>query len=294
MTAPVLPPLESDLLRTFLAVADVGNFTRAAEIVGRTQSAVSMQIRKLEEILGEPLFARGARGVEITRQGARLLDNARRVIALLDETAASIRGPALDGAVRIGIPEEYVSSELPRALGAFAVIHPGVEVTVREGSSMSTLAALEEGTLDIAVVFESEKHTRNEVLRVDPTVWITSARHETHLRRPLPVATYTYAKGGWCDDLAAANLRKAGIESRVAYVSRTGRGLMAAVTSGLAVSPMSRSNIPEGCRELTAADGYDVIDLSNVVLRKRSRQPDATVDNMADAIREAFRGAIKP
>ncbi|KQV35121.1 MULTISPECIES: LysR family transcriptional regulator [unclassified Rhizobium] len=289
----MLPPLESDLLRTFVAVADVGNFTKAADRVGRTQSAVSMQIRKLEDILGEPLFERGARGVSITKQGARLLDNARRIIALLDDTAATLRAPLLDGAVRIGIPEEYVSSELPRALGAFAAIHPGVEVTVREGSSMSTLAALQEGALDIAVVFEPEKQTRHEVLRVDPTVWMTSIQHETHLRRPLPVATYTHAKGGWCDDLAAVNLKRSGIESRIAYVSRTGRGLIAAVTSGLAVSPMSRSNIPEGCRELTVADGYDVIDFSSVVLRTRSRQPDVIVDSMANAIREAFRGTTR-
>ena len=285
----MLPPLESDLLRTFVAVAESGNFTRAAETVGRTQSAVSMQIRKLEDILGETLFERGSRGVAMTRHGSRLLDNARRIVALLDDTAASIRLPALDGSVRIGNSEEYINSTLPRALGVFAAAHPGVEVTVHQGVSMANLAALEAGEIDIAVVFEPGGHTRNEVLMVDPTVWVTSEQHDTHERRPLPIAAYTYLKGGWCDDLALKSLRRRRIKSRTAYVSRTSSGLIAAVTSGLAVAPLSRSSIPAGCRELTAAEGYDVIDFSNVVLRTASKGPNRIIDSMSDAIRDAFR-----
>ena len=156
-------PLDSDLLRTFLAVADTGNLTKAADSVGRTQSAVSMQIKKLEDALGDTLFDRHSRGVALTMQGRRLIDNARRIVALLDDTAAAMRQPALDGAVRIGIPEEYINSTLPRALGAFAAIHPGVEVTVQQGTSMSNRTALEAGEIDIAVVFEPGGRTKNEV-----------------------------------------------------------------------------------------------------------------------------------
>ncbi len=282
-------PLESDLLRTFVAVAETCNFTKAGETVGRTQSAVSMQIKKLEDLLGEALFERGSRGVVITAPGARLLDNARRIVALLDDMAAAIRLPVLDGAVRIGISEEYVNTTLPRALGSFAAIHPGVEVTVHQGVSSTNLAALDAGEIDIAVVFEPGGRSRNEVLMVDPTVWVTSDQHGIHERRPLPIANYTYMKGGWCDALAAENLKKRGIPSRVSYISRTSSGLVAAVTSGLAIAALSRSSIPPGCRELTAADGFDVIDYSNVVLRLRSRNPDRIIESMSNAIREAFR-----
>ncbi|HTO33710.1 MAG TPA: LysR family transcriptional regulator [Pararhizobium sp.] len=285
----MLPPLESDLLRTFVAVAESGNFTKAGETVGRTQSAVSMQIKKLEDILGETLFERGSRGVNMTGHGIRLLDNARRIVALLDDTAASIRLPALDGSVRIGISEEYVNSTLPKALGAFAAIHPGVEVTVQQGVSMSNLAALDAGEIDIAIVFEPGGPTRNEVLMVDPTVWVTSDQHQAHTRRPLPIATYTYLKNGWCDELALKTLMKRGMESRVAYISRTSSGLIAAVTSGLAIAPLTRSSIPAGCRELTADDGYDVIDFSNVILKARPRGNKRIVETMCNAIREAFR-----
>lgn len=290
MKDAMFPPLESDLLRTFVAVAESGNFTKAGETVGRTQSAVSMQIKKLEHILGEPLFERGSRGVNMTGHGARLLDNARRIVSLLDDTAASIRQPALDGSVRIGISEEYINSTLPKALGAFAAIHPGVEVTVQQGVSMSNLAALEAGEIDIAVVFEPGGHPKNEVLMVDPTVWVTSDQHHIHERHPVPIATYTYLEGGWCDALALKSLKKRSIESRVAFISRTSSGLIAAVTSGLAIAPLSRSSIPAGCRELTAADGYDVIDFSNVVLKTRARSGNhRIVESMANAIREAFR-----
>lgn len=282
-------PLDSDLLRTFLAVADTGNVTRAADMVRRTQSAVSMQIRRLEDLIGSALFERHSRGVILTVEGRRLVDNARRIVTLLDDTAAAMRSPALDGSVRIGISEEYVNSTLPKALGAFAAIHPGVEVTVRQETSMANSAALAAGELDIAVVFEPGGRTRSEVLMVNPTVWATSEQHGTHLRQPLPIATYTYAEGGWCDDLALRSLTTRNIENRVAYVSRTSGGLIAAVVSGLAIAPLSRSTIPPGCRELTEADGFGIIDMSNVVLRTRRGNRSPTVDAMADAIRRAFR-----
>ena len=134
--------LDSDLLRTFLAVAETGNFTRAAEAVGRTQSAISMQIKRLEEMVGETLFERGPRGVTLSRRGGDLLGSARRVVALLDETASSMRAVQLDGPVRIGLPEEYGQPILSRALGAFAKRHSQVEVTVRFGYSVPQLAAL--------------------------------------------------------------------------------------------------------------------------------------------------------
>lgn len=291
--ASMVNPLDSDLLRTFLAVADTGNVTPVADIVRRTQSAVSMQIRKLEELIGSALFERHSRGVILTDEGRRLVDNARRIVTLLDDTAAAMRSPALDGSVRIGISEEYINSTLPKALGAFAAIHPGVEVTVRQDTSMSNTAALAAGEIDIAVVFEPGGRTRSEVLMVNPTVWVTCDQHGAHQRQPLPIATYTYAEGGWCDDLALRSLKARGLECRIAYVSRTSGGLIAAVLSGLAIAPLSRSSIPAGCRELTEEDGFGIIDMSNVVLRTRRENRSPTVNAMADAIRRAFRAPAR-
>lgn len=278
--------LDSDLLRTFLAVAESGNFTRAAETVGRTQSAISMQIKRLEEMVGEVLFERGARGVTLTRRGGDLVGNARRIVELLDETALSMRTSPLGGPVRIGLPEEYGQPVLARALGAFAKRHAQVEVTVRFGYSASQLAALSAGDLDLAVVFEWQSPSGAEVLMHDPTVWVTSNHHRMHEERPLPVAVYS--REGWSREYVLGSLERRGIDYRFAYMSDTTSGLALAVTAGLAVAPMSRSNIPADCRELTEADGFAQINTTRVVLHRNPRANSEAVDVMADAIREAF------
>jgi DNA-binding transcriptional LysR family regulator len=280
------PSLDSDLLRTFVAVAETGNFTKAAEIAGRTQSAVSMQMKKLEGMIGDSLFERGSRGVALTRRGGELIVNARRIVSLLDETAASMAAAPLGGPVRIGIPEEYGHSILSRALGAFAKRHPRVEVTVRYAHSASQIRSLAAGELDLAVVFEWEDLSGGEILMHDPTVWVTSTLHHTHEERPVPIALYS--RDGWCRDFAIKSLEQRGLGYRVAYTSDTNGGLRLAVTSGLAIAPISRSNIPAGCRELTIADGFGDIDSSNVVLRRNPIVSGEAIDGMEDAIREAF------
>jgi DNA-binding transcriptional LysR family regulator len=279
--------LDSDLLRTFVAVADTANFTKAADTVGRTQSAVSMQMKRLEEMVGAELFERGPRGVALTRRGGELLINARRVVALIDETAAALTAPPLDGHVRIGIPEEYGATILSRALSAFAKTHKQVEVLVRYARSSRQLESLQRGDLDLAVIFEWESEPQGEVLMVDPTVWTTSEVHRIHEERPVPIALYESA--GWCSDFAIALLDRRGIDYRVIYRSGTGSGLKVAVSSGLAIAPLSRSNIPVGCRELTKEDGFGLIDTSNVTMHRRPGATGEAVSAMADAIRDAFR-----
>ena len=280
--------LDSDLLRTFVAIAETGNFTKAAEQVSRTQSAVSMQMKRLEEIVGDALFERGSRGVWLTRKGSDLLGNARRIVSLLDETAAQIGAPPLQGPVRIGIPEEYGFSVLSRALGAFAKRHPKVEITARYASSSEQMAALRADQLDLAIVFEWQDVSDGDVLMTDPTVWVTSLLHHSHEETPLPIALYT--NSGWCRDFAIRSLDQRDIAYRVAYSSDTNGGLKLAVASGLAVAPISRSNIPADCRELIAADGFGEIDASRVVLHRNPKSASEAIDGMAEAMREAFRG----
>lgn len=183
-------PIESDLLRTFLVVVETTNFSAAAQRVGRTQSAISAAIKKLEDTIGEALFERGARGVVLTRQGVQLVPYARRVIDLLSEAAATIRSKPLGGPVRIGIPEEYSQTVLPAALAAFAVRHPAVEVTISCDYTVRNIAALERDELDLAVVFDWSDQMSGEVLCIDPTVWVTSIVHRLHDIDPLPIATY--------------------------------------------------------------------------------------------------------
>ncbi|TKT77382.1 LysR substrate-binding domain-containing protein [Aquamicrobium sp. LC103] len=281
--------LDSDLLRTFLAVVETGNVTRAAERVGRTQSAVSMQVRRLEDSIGAPLFERGPRGVALTPRGDQLLPYARRVVGLLEETSAAMRTGPLDGPVRIGIPEEYGQTILPRALAAFAERHPAVEVTVRSDTSARHLALLESDQIDLAVIYSPDRQTGEEVLCVDPTVWATSIAHRLEERDPLPIAVFTDCT--WCSTLAVNSLKQYGIRHRVAYTSDTLAGLVSVASAGLAVASLSRSTIPSDCRELTQADGFPQIDSSRVLLRRNPRRSSAAIDGMVEMIREAFRPA---
>ena len=206
-------------------MADTGNFTKAAEQAGRTQSAVSMQMKKLEGMVGDSLFERGSRGVALTRRGGELIANARRIVSLLDETAASMAAPPLGGPVRIGIPAEYGHSILSRALGAFAKRHPQVEVTVRYAHSGSQMRALAAGELDLAVVFEWEESfgRRGADARSDSMGDVDL--HHMHEERPVPIALYN--RDGWCRDFAIKSLEQRGFGYRVAYTSDTNGGLTA-------------------------------------------------------------------
>lgn len=282
-------PLESELLRTFLIVAETANFTRASDRLGRTQSAVSLQIKRLEDAVGALLFERGPRGVTPTMRGCLLLPYARRVVELLDEAGAAMRSQPLDGPVRIGIPEEYGQTVLPRALAAFAERHPAVEVTVKCGYASRQMEALARDEIDMAVVFDWNMDTNGEVLCIDPTVWVASAVHRLHEKSPVPIAIYE--NSSWCRDFAMRSLEQHGIAYRVAYASDTSGGLKLAVSSGLAIAPLSRSNIPGGCRELTLEDGYPPVDSARVVLRRNPSRSSPAIDGMARTISEAFRPA---
>lgn len=285
-------PIESDLLRTFLVVVETSSFSATAHRIGRTQSAVSAQIKKLEDIVGEPLFERGARGVAATRWGLQLLPYARRVIDLLDEAAAMIRSKPLDGPVRIGIPEEYSQTVLPAALAAFAIRHPAVEVTVSCNYSDRNLAALERDELDLAVVFDWNDQISGEVVCIDPTVWVTSQVHRLHDLDPLPIAIYR--NSDWARDFAFRSLERQGRKYRVAFIADTSSGLKNAASAGLAVTTLSRSNIPPGCRELTAEEGFSPVDASRVVLRRNPYHSSEAVRELAAIVRDAFQPTAAP
>lgn len=284
-------PLDSDLLRTFVAIADSGSVTRAATIVRRTQSAVSMQLKRLEDIVGQALFVREARGVTLTRPGERLLAHARRVLRLLDQAARDLQAAPVAGAVRVGIPEEYGATLLPDILARFAVGHPDIEVTVTCAESLTLADALaaepdEPHALDLAALVIDSGQSEGEVLSHDPTVWVTSSRHLAHEQDPLPVAMYH--QGCWWRDWALKSLADRGIRYRIAYTSAGVASLQAAVSTGLAVAVLGRSTMPAGSRVLTAAEGFTELPGSSVVLRSRAGPSQPASEAMAGAIREAF------
>ena len=284
----MLPPLDSDQMRTFVAIADGGSFTAAARAIHRTQSAVSMQMKRLEEALGTRLFRREARGVVPTPDGEALLATARRVVALLDEAALRAQATDLEGQVRIGLPEEYGAELLPKILADFAAAHPQVLVSVRCGWSTDLAAALAQDELDLAVVVSDQGAQQGEILLHDPTVWVTSARHWVHEETPLPLAMFEV--GCWWRDWALRELDRQDRAYRIAYTSPGVAGIQAAVTAGLAVALLSKSTRPMDSRILTPEEGFEPLPGSHVLLQRSRRPGSPAVSQMAQSIVLAFRG----
>jgi DNA-binding transcriptional LysR family regulator len=244
-------------------------------------------MKKLEEVVGETLFERGPRGVTLTVPGEQLVTDARRIISLLDQAAVSLHSEPLDGSVRIGIPEEYGGTILPRVLSRFAKTHPQTEVTVRCAPSSVLNSELDKGELDLVVVHEEAAKIGGEMLLHDPVVWVTSDKHFQHECDPMPVAVAE--RGCWWREWALTGLDQHRRNYRIAFVSDSTSGIQAAVSSGIATGVLARSDIPPDCRALTIAEGFPQLQGTNIVLRMRVQDPCSTKQGMAQAVREAFR-----
>lgn len=287
-----LPKLESEVLRTFIAVAAHGNITRAAEDLFRTQSAISVQIKRLEAEVGAPLFVRQPRGMVLTPAGERLLVSARRVIALLDEAAAEMAGDPIAGHVTVGIPDDYGSELLATILADFANRHPAVDVTITCGFSVGFEDAVKRGKLDIAVYAGPQGEAAGEVLLTEQTVWAGSPTLALAGTAPLPVALFDRAC--WWRDAALSALEAAHIAYRPAYTSESVAGVKAALKAGLAVGILARSTVEPGLRILGPAEGLPPLPASNLMLIAREGAASPAMQAMADAIRRGFASYVAP
>lgn len=249
--------IDVDLFKTFLAIAETGSFTRAAEEVHKTQSAVSMQMKKLEARVGRPLFERGARAVRLTPDGQRMLDYAQRIVRLNEETLAAFTEPELQGMVRLGMPDDYADRLLPRVLSAFARTHPHVELVVNCLSSEALTAHVAEGRLDLAIITSDVGPADQLVVRHEPLHWVASPEHCVHLSDPVPLAV-----GPACCAWRAAAMRALDAVRRpyrIAYTSSAAVALTSAVMAGLAVSVLPESAIRPELRILTGRDGFPAL-----------------------------------
>src|SRR6266852_1312404 len=157
--------LDIDQLRSFIAIAETGSFTKAAEVVNKTQSAVSMQMKRLEERLERPIFARDGRASKLTEDGARLLDYARRIVKLNVETIAAFSDAELAGRVRLGVPDDYADRYLPEIMARFSRAYPSVELSVLCEPSVELVERIDSNELDLAIVTSCEGSRPSEPFR---------------------------------------------------------------------------------------------------------------------------------
>ncbi|GGB01062.1 LysR family transcriptional regulator [Brucella endophytica] len=259
MTAPMhhpLPILDLDVLRTFVMIAETKSFSAAANAVFRTPSAVSMQIKKLEETLGTTLLDRDARSVSLTSDGELLLGYARRMLALNREAVAKFVAPTVSGLVRLGSPDDIGEWVLPFVLKRFAETHPNVTVDVIIDRSLNLRRRLEEQRLDITMVnvtCSGSESSDMEVLMTEDLVWVGAKGGTAYERDPLPLSMWEEGCA-WRGNALEA-LDKAGRDYRVAYMSAHSTGQRSAILADLAVAPFSKSLVSEGIAVLGPEHG---------------------------------------
>jgi len=277
--------LDTDLLRTFLAVARHGNVTRGAEALHRTQSAVSIQIKRLEDRLAVPLFRREPRGVSLTEAGERLRLAAERIVGDLDQTLRTFRADPIGGLVRIGIPDEYGSDVLPTILANFTARFPAVEVFVQCGLSESFPDIVKRGELDLAVFADAGGRDPTGELTQDPMTWVASRPYQCRSDEPVPLALFDRSCS-W-RDMAIEALEVAGQPYRIVFSSESVFGIKAAIAAGLAVGVLARSTVESSMHILTRQYGFPPLPES-VLRLVRGRVSSPAIDAMTAAVEQGF------
>jgi DNA-binding transcriptional LysR family regulator len=255
--------MDIDLYKSFLAIYDTGSFTRAAREVGRTQSAISQQIRRLEETLGRPLFTRAAGNVELTEYGKSLLGFARDIVETHTEALAAFSRGSFQGLVVLGIPDGYVKRVMREMLLEFTALYPEATVNVVIDDSPGLARRIADGSVDLTFLTEGNWPMRGEIVFNDRLVIAGPATGDLHKADPLPLAAWD--ERAFDHRLMIEALEGMNRRYHIACICRSVYGKHVAMTAGLCASVMVESSLIEGERAYLPEDGFPV--LSNVAVR---------------------------
>ncbi|MGE3335018.1 MAG: LysR substrate-binding domain-containing protein [Rhodospirillaceae bacterium] len=260
-----------DALRALVVGADLGSFAHAAVRLGRSQSAISMQIKKLELHAGQKLFRKNGRTLQRTAAGDALLSYARRIIALNDEAAASVGAVAAAASVRLALPQDFADTVLPAVIEKFCRKWPSVHIEARAGRNYAIADEIAEGRLDVAIAFARPQDGGGKPVARLPMVWVASAKSQVTARgAALPLILYDHA----CLFRQAAidALDTAGADWRLALTTPSLPGVWAALRAGVGISVRTAYALPPDMRDVTkslrlpALPPVDVRVISNIDL----------------------------
>ena len=240
--------LPMECLRSFVTVAEVRGFTQAGQLLGRTQPAISLQIKKLEELVGAQLFVRGGPQPEVTPTGERLLTFARQILSLNDEALAELSTPTISGRIRFGIPSEFATILLPKVLGRFSHSYPAVTLEIHCDLSRNLLAEQPNPYDLVLALYDSPEPGEPSYVGSDELVWVTSANHDTHRQPTLPLIVAPTP----CLYRARAIkvLKDVGRSWRISYTNTDISGIQAAIEEGLGVTVLAQKTVPDSLRVL--------------------------------------------
>jgi len=283
-----LPLLELDLLKTIVAIAETGNFSSAGEILFRTPSAVSMQVKRVEELLGRPVFRRDSRSVTPTPEGELVLEHGRRLLALNNQMVAQFTQPEVAGVVQIGATDDVAERMLPELLQRFAQTHCCVTVDVVVDSSSTLVEKVKSGSMDMALItYNPRKKLRSgmEAIYSERLTWAGLRNGVSFEKRPLPISVWE--EGCSWRHTGLSSLEKAGIDHRVAFMSAHISGQRAAILADLAVAPIPVSCCVDNIVELTERDGLPELESYGVGMLLQQK-PSAPALAAAEHIKLGF------
>lgn len=279
--------MDIDLLKSFIAICETGSFTAAARQVGRTQSAVSLQVRRLEATLGRPLLLRTSSNVRLTEHGELFLGYAKDIVTSYNGALAAFDRGSVEGVVVLGLSEDYAPRILSDVLRSFIELYPLATVDLVLEESKLLVKRLAEGAVDLAFITEGEGPVRGGPIAFrDRIVWVAPLTGNVHERDPLPVAIRSeddsYAQAMISSLHAMKRLH------RIAVISRSMTGLRAAVTGGLAVTAMVRSSVTADMRELTPQEGFPALAEFNIRLERANLKKSAIIDRLETHLMARF------
>ena len=276
--------LPIDVLRSFVTVADFASYTQASELLGRSQPAISMQLKKLEALLECHLFKRSEQKLSLTEDGRILFDYARQILVLNDEALSTFVKPSLSGKLKFGIPSEFATSLLPKIVSRFSQNYPTVSLNVSCDLSVNLLSARNKREFDLILALQDDLSLdKNNLLLIDELVWVTRKHHHAHLSSPVPL-------------IAAPNgciYRKRAIEKleenkqdwRIVYTIADLSGIQAAIEEGLGVTVLAKSTVPDNLQIIKPDKKFPKLGKVAIHLVNNAKPSDEAVNRLIEYIK---------
>ncbi|MDP1521437.1 LysR substrate-binding domain-containing protein [Porticoccus litoralis] len=279
--------LPTDLLRAFVTVVELGGFTPAADWLGRSQPAVSLQIKRLEQLVGQTLLIRSGQQLELSRAGQQLFRYARQILALNDEAVAQFSKTAVSGKIHFGIPSEFATTLLPKIVGRFAQAYPNVTLEVTCALSKQLLSETERRRYDLILALHDDPAMAgHNLVKEDELVWVTGADHDAHLQSPLPLIAAPegciYRKRG------IQRLQESLRDWRIVYTIPDLTGIQAAIEEGLGVTVLARSTVPENLRVLKPTEKLPRLGRVGISLIEQSPEPGEAIARLMDFVKASL------
>jgi DNA-binding transcriptional LysR family regulator len=291
ITRPV--QFDIDLLRSFATGMALGSFAKAADRLGRSASAISLQLRKLEEQAGQTLVRKQGRGLVLTEAGEIMLGYANRILELHDEAGAALRGFAIEGSVRLGLPQDFAETWLPGLLGRFARAHPHVRVEARVERSIAMIEAIERGALDLALIWDDMPSAHRQLVAMMPSVWIGPAGFKRDPGTALPVVAFDPPCGFRKAGIDA--LDGAGIAWRHSFASPSLAALWAAVRGGLGITVRSPHGVPTPLKVLDPKEsGLPALPPLPLFLHLAKPEPSPAVARLRELLLQTASEELEP